>query len=307
MDPRRLGVACLRITAAALVVGLVASAAATWILIHRRTPRAPEPLPAEDAARFAEVRLTTRDGEDLGAWYAAAPEAPAAVVVLHGNGGSRSTELGAIRFFADQGLAVLAPTLRAHGDSTGDLNDFGYGAREDVIAAVAFLEERAPGVPILVSGRSLGAAAALFSAPELGTRVAEYVLEAPYRDLETATRHRLDARLPGPLAELAYLGLRACAPVLVRPRVDEVRPIDRVAAIPPDVGLVFLTGTADELAPSAEVREMLERRPRNASLVEFPGGHHLEIAGANLGRVRQAYLDAIAAAARHCNRRPGRG
>jgi fermentation-respiration switch protein FrsA (DUF1100 family) len=166
-----------------------------------------------------------------------------------------------------------------------------------VIAAVAFLEERARGVPILVSGRSLGAAAALFAAPELGSRVAGYVLEAPYRDLETATRHRLDVRLPRLLSEVAYLGLRTSAPVLLRPSVGDVRPIDRIASIPAAVRLAFLTGSADELAPASEVREMLARRPSNASLVELPGGNHLEIAGANVARIRRAYLDAIADAA----------
>lgn len=317
---RRLALVGLRMSVAALVVWLVSSAAATWVLVHRRTARASEPVPAEDAGSFADVRLSTRDAEDLGAWFVSPPHPPVAVVVLHGNSGSRSGELGAIRFFASQGLAVLAPSLRAHGDSSGEVNDFGYGAREDVIAAVAFLDEHAPGVPILVSGRSLGAAAALFAAPELGSRVAGYVLEAPYRDLETATRHRLAARLPRPLAEIAYLGLRLWGPVFLRPAVEDVRPIDRVAGIPPEVGLVFLTGGSDELAPSSEVREMLARRPANASIVEFPGGHHLELSGANVARIRQAYLDAISAAARrspppsrgrrsrrHCNRGPREG
>ena len=41
---------------------------------------------------------------------------------------------------AAQGYAVLMLTLRAHGDSTGDFDDVGFGARNDVIAGVDFLE-----------------------------------------------------------------------------------------------------------------------------------------------------------------------
>ena len=42
------------------------------------------------------------------------------------------------------GYPILMISLRAHGDSTGEFNDIGYGAH-DVVAAVEFLERRHPG------------------------------------------------------------------------------------------------------------------------------------------------------------------
>jgi len=280
----------------ALVAWLATSAVATWILVRRHRPRHPEPIAAEDAKRFQEIRLATRDGEDLGAWLVDAPAAPVAVLVLHGQGGSRTAETGDVRFFADQGLAVLCPTLRAHGDSSGDCNDFGWSARADVIACVDELERRAPGLPILVFGRSLGAAAAIYAGEELGTRVAAYVFEAPYRDLAAATHHRLDVRLPPPLNALAYAGLRLWAPLLLSPGVDDLKPLERVARIPCDVPIVFLSGTEDDLAPITEVAELRDRCAGNAALVAFPGGTHVDVAGGNAELYRSTLLAAVSTA-----------
>jgi alpha-beta hydrolase superfamily lysophospholipase len=295
--PRR---GLLRSTARLLLVAVVAwvtiSAIATWILVRRHRPRHPEPIAVEDAKRFEELRLATRDGQDIGAWFVAAPAAPVAVLVLHGQGCSRTAETANVRFFADQGLAVLCPTLRAHGDSSGSWSDFGWSARADVIACVAELERRAPGVPILVFGRSLGAAAAIYAGEELGTRVAAYLLEAPYRDLAAATHHRLDVRLSPPLNAVAYAGLRLWAPLFLNTGMDELKPLERVAGIPREVPIVFLSGTEDDLAPIKEVAEIRDRCSGNATLVAFPGGTHLDVTGGNAGLYRSTLLAAVSTA-----------
>ena len=52
------------------------------------------------------------------------------------------------------GWTVLPITVRAHGDSEGRRNDFGWSARHDVEAAVSYLEARTE-APIVVLGISL--------------------------------------------------------------------------------------------------------------------------------------------------------
>ena len=69
-------------------------------------------------------------------------------------------------------------------------------ARRDVYAAVEFLERRHPGRPVIVDGNSMGAAAAIFAAGDLGHRVAAYILESPYQDLKVAVWNRIDNWLP---------------------------------------------------------------------------------------------------------------
>ena len=59
------------------------------------------------------------------------------------------------KLVAAEGCATLLISLRAHGDSTGDVNDIGYSARHDVVAAVDFLERRRPGRPVIIQARSI--------------------------------------------------------------------------------------------------------------------------------------------------------
>ena len=132
--------------------------------------------------------------------------------MLHGHKGRRQNSLGRAEILAEQGYAVLMVTLRAHGDSSGDYDDIGFGARHDVIAAVAFLETRRPGRPVIVDGNSMGAAAAVFAARELGHRVCGYILESPYQDLKVAVWNRTEMALPPVLSLAAYAGLRLVAP-----------------------------------------------------------------------------------------------
>src|SRR5262249_61720016 len=125
---------------------------------------------------FEEHQLRTSDGETLGAWLHRGNPYGASVLVLHGNRGCRRNSLPAAEFFAGQGCSVLLVSLRAHGDSTGEVNDFGYSARHDVIAAVQFLEHERPGRTIIVTGTSMGAAARPFPFRSCGGSVRRFPL-----------------------------------------------------------------------------------------------------------------------------------
>ena len=238
---------------------LVSSALVAWRLTRRERPCFEEGPPARDWGTVESVRLATSDGEELGAWFHPPESSRPLVVLLHGSGGARSGGCGPAGELVRDGYGVLAPTLRAYGDSSGGENDFGWSQRLDVIAAVGFLERRVPGAPIVVGGMSLGAAAAIFAAPELDERVAGYVLVAPYRDLATACWLRCELHLPPVLDRAAYLGLKLWSPLFLGIDHERVRPIDFVASFPEACSAVFLAGERDRVAPSADVRELAER------------------------------------------------
>ena len=220
------------------------------------------------------VRLTTCDGEEIGGWLARGDADHACVLLLHGNGASRGQMLPVMRWLAEAKYTVLAISLRAHGDSTGEINDFGWSARHDVAAAVGFLRRKYPGRPVFVVGRSLGAAAAIFAADELKNDVAGYFLEQPYKDLKSAVWHRLQNHLPPVLDWVAYCGLRLWAPVFLPVDPDRISPYDHIAAIPTNLPVTIITGSADRHAPLGDVQALASRLRSRAKLVVFEGATH---------------------------------
>ncbi|HET6883937.1 MAG TPA: alpha/beta fold hydrolase, partial [Pirellulales bacterium] len=215
---KRLGIA----VAILVALWLLSSAVVTWRLTRRSRPPFAEPAAKITWAAVEDHRLATADGQKIGAWLARGAPDRGCVLLLHGNGASRTSMAGVMRLLVAEGLTVISISLRSHGDSTGELNDFGFGARHEVVEAVRFLESQFPGRPIFIVGRSLGAAAALFAADELGDRVAGYVLEQPYNDLSSATFNRLQSHLPPPLDWVAYGGMRCVSLALLPVDLKEI-------------------------------------------------------------------------------------
>jgi fermentation-respiration switch protein FrsA (DUF1100 family) len=270
---RRLALVC----AALVCAWLAATGFVTWRLLARARPPYSEPLPASLQGRVESVRLATRDGEELGAWWSGDADRDLAALILHGNHGSRGEAAPLVTWLAERGIGALALTMRAHGDSSGDVNDAGWSAREDVLAGAAFLEQRAPRARIVIIGRSQGAAAAIFAAGELGARASAYVIEAPYRDLASAVRARLSRALPAPAACVAFAGMRVWALVLLTPAIDAVNPLDRIADVPAATPILFLTGVNDDRAPPSDVEAIAARARGPVEIVRFEGAEHVAL------------------------------
>ncbi len=191
---------------------LVASASVAWVRTRRMGEPFPEPPPKVAWAAVEGQRLQTSDGQEIGGWLVRGDRQKGCVLLLHGIDSSRRGMLPVAHWLAEAKFTVLAISLRGHGDSSGKINDFGWSARHDVVAAAAFLQREFPRQPIYVVGRSMGAAAAIFAAEELKEKISGYVLEQPYKDLESAVWCRLHHHVPQGLDWVAYLGLRLWAP-----------------------------------------------------------------------------------------------
>jgi pimeloyl-ACP methyl ester carboxylesterase len=275
-----------------LAVWLLASWYVAYRLTRRPRPQFAEPAPAVAWGELQPRRLATRDGQELGAWYAEGSGEGPSVVLVHGNGGSRRNCLDRAGLLAREGCAVLLVTARAHGDSTGEFNDIGFGARHDVVAAVEFVERHRSGRPIVVLGTSLGAAAATFAAGELGRRVRGYILESPYRDLKTAVWNRVDNALPPPLDRVAYWGLAAVSPIVL-PDLDRISPHEAVAATPPEVPILIVAGGQDWRARPEEARAIHDCVRGHARLVLLERAAHLNFLEVEPDRYREAILDFV--------------
>jgi alpha-beta hydrolase superfamily lysophospholipase len=172
------------------------------------------------------------------------------------------------------------------------LNDFGYGARNDVIAAVEWIKENNAGRPIIAWGQSLGSAAALFAAEELGGDVAGYILECPYRDLRTAVWNRLNQRLPLPLNYVAYTGMKLVSPLVV-PHAKQISPLKAAAKLPASIPVLVLAGGIDQRAFVAESRDICDCCKDRSQLVVFEKADHLKLLEEDEATYRKSVLDFI--------------
>lgn len=267
-----------------VAIRLLALLAFTWFalsglvsygLSHRIAPPRDEPIPKALRSFVTAHRLRSSDGLEFGSWYAEGREDGASIVLLHGNWGGRSQLSEELVDLHLAGHSVLAVTMRAHGDSEGSENDIGYSARHEVVRAVAFLREARPGRPIAIFGSSMGAAAALHAAGELGDDVDAYILSAPYADLREAGRRRIHRYLPPGLRHLAELGLRVWSPVFF-PDIDRTRPVDAAARVHAEARLLVLVGAEDDRAPPEDARAILTTIGRGR-LVLFPGLSHVSL------------------------------
>lgn len=281
-----LALAALGVAAGSYAVG--------WALCRRRAPPRPEP-PIEIAGIRPETHtLESQDGLRFGLWVYPRAGADCAVVLVHGNGSRRAGLAGLSAMVLEAGCHALPITVRAHGASEGEINDFGYGARLDVERAVAFAKARYPRARTFVLGVSLGAAAALFAAPALGDEVQGYLLESPYASLEIATLNRLEMTLPAPLVEPAYALLTMWSHLDVP--VEEIAPARAAARIPPGPRVWILAGTADRHARLSEAQAILRALPPGQGRLErFEGAAHSELEAREPARYRrllQAWLRA---------------
>jgi uncharacterized protein len=263
----------------ALVLWLAVSGVVAWKLTRRLGPPHPEPPLAFAWGHIESHRLATADHQEIGAWLVRGDRQKACVVLLHGIGATRGQMLQVMQWLAEAHYTALTITQRAHGDSTGEVNDCGWGARHDAVAAVEFLRKECPGQPIYLVGRSMGAATAVFAAKDLGTKVSGYLLEQPYKDLSSAVWNRVHHQLPIGLDWLAYAGLRLWAPVFLGVSPNEIAPYEHIKDIPQNVPIVFAAGSADRHAPLSEVTAIYDRVRLHAKLVVFQGAAHVSLDG----------------------------
>jgi uncharacterized protein len=244
------------LTAAVVVLALVATLIAALWAVQRRLVYLPDTSPVPPAAQVLpgarDVVLTTSDGLRLGAWWLPGPAGAPAVLVANGNGGSRTFRAPLAEALSDAGLSVLLFDYRGYGGNRGNPSE--QGLARDVRAARSFLVDRA-GVPparLLYLGESLGAAVVT----ELATEhpPAGLVLRSPFESLAAVGAHHYP-----------FLPVRA----LLRDRFPVAEQIARV-----DVPTTVVLGAADSIVPPSQSRAVADAAGDLRALVEVPGADH---------------------------------
>ncbi len=222
------------------------------------------------------------DGTWLSASLADVPNAPSAVVLVHGRGTSRGSQLREnayplVEALNAAGFAVLLFDLRGHGDSASTRITFGIREQRDILGAFDWLRERgfSPG-NIGVLGASMGGAATIAAAaiePGFGA----IVIDSAYTDVGVifARQFARFTRLPTPVLHSALVvarwltgesiadfrpldlahRLRARPTLVIHAQGDSIVPVEQAHAIAAAAdGELWLTGARGHLRSYAHDR-----------------------------------------------------
>jgi uncharacterized protein len=211
---------------------------AVLFLLQRRLLYHPgrfRPMLADLAALgVGEVRLATRDGLDLLAWYLPPRVGRPVIAYFHGNGGNIGYRAERLRRFAGEGFGVLLAEYRGYGGNPGAPSESGLFA--DGEAALDFLAREGIGPDrIVLWGESLGSGVAVYLAARRD--VAALVLEAPFTSVAAAAQHHY------PFVPAA---------LLMRDRFDS---LSRIAAV--RAQLLVLHGERDRVVPAPMGKALL--------------------------------------------------
>ncbi|HEX6487650.1 MAG TPA: alpha/beta hydrolase [Candidatus Dormibacteraeota bacterium] len=176
------------------------------------------------------------------------------------------------RRLLQRGYDVLLFDNRSRGESGGRVCTYGHREAADLLGAIDHLESLGyqPG-QMTICGGSLGGVIVMLAAPDL-PHVGSLVCDSAFADMRmlidrSRSRHPVAARVVGP-------GIAAAQRLLFGINHD-VRPIDRVAALP-DRPFLFIHGTDDAIVPIDHAHLLAEASPNPATrLWIVPGAGHL--------------------------------
>jgi fermentation-respiration switch protein FrsA (DUF1100 family) len=204
---------------------------------------------------FEDLKLTTQDGETLGAWFVQASTndgATRTILFCHGNAGNLGDRLDSIRTFRGMGYHVLAFDYRGYGDSTGKPTE--NGTYEDAMTAWRYLTETR-GIDarrIVVFGRSLGGAVATWLATQVDPLA--LIVESSFTSA------------PDMAAKMFwYLPVRA----LCRFRYDNLARMSSLRC-----PVLVAHGREDKMIPFSHGQRLYEAAPEPKRFVEIQGGHN---------------------------------
>ena len=271
-QPRRARRRIAKLIAGSLLVLVGCGAVAAWWVAGQLAAPARRAVgPPPQDLPYEAFKLQSESGASLAGWHISNVGKRGVVVLLHAIRGSRAGMIGRARLFRDAGYSVVMIDLQSHGESTGEHITFGFLERYDALAAVKFAKSQHPGEPIAVVGVSLGGAAALLASP---LHIDALILESVYPTVGEAIDNRLRARL-GPLSSLASIALQLQMKPRLGVSVDELRPIDKIAAA--DCPVLVLCGSDDRHTTAAQTRRLFDGAHEPKTLAIFPNAGHVDL------------------------------
>lgn len=114
-----------------------------------------------------DLWIESEDGLKLHGLWVEADNPVGTIVLAHGYHSTKLVDFGgSMMFFHRQGLNLLLPDQRCHGQSQGKYITFGVKESRDMICWLRFLNDNLWQGPVLLSGLSMGASTVMYMADE---------------------------------------------------------------------------------------------------------------------------------------------
>jgi fermentation-respiration switch protein FrsA (DUF1100 family) len=264
------------IALALLPIGITTlSASALLQMLHM--PRTVKP----DWSKAQVIQIEVQDHTALkAAWVESPTFAGSCVLSLHGAGGWRARSHRFLPWLLPAGYSVLAPDLRAQGESGGDTITYGLLEQHDAIAWTTWMRGHGC-AKIYGMGESLGASVLIMAAGlDPKAHVFEAIVaECPFADLLEAAEQRarglfpFPATMAGPLATMAVGGGNLYVRATKGLNFNEASPVRSIARLA--IPVLLIHGLNDTRTPPSHSQELARANPSHTQLWLVPGASHV--------------------------------
>ncbi len=230
-----------------------------------------ELIDAMEKVPYQEVCIRAHDGVELRARYYHFQDGAPVQIQMHGYRGSYRDFCGGFALARAMGYNILLVHQRAHGKSGGRVITFGIRERLDCVAWARYVAQKAPDVPIILCGVSMGATTVLMaSALDLPPTVKGVIADCPYTTPEAIIRKvcQVDLRLP---AALAMPLVRLSALLYGGFRLSDASACEALAAT--SLPVLLIHGEEDGFVPCRMSRE-LAACGKDVTLLIVPEADH---------------------------------
>jgi uncharacterized protein len=217
-----------------------------------------------------DLKLASKDGETLQAWYSKARAGRPTILFFHGNGGEIADRAERFAAYQAQGFGVFFLSYRGYGASTGAPSE--EGLMNDARSAYDWLMGQ--GVKpqdIMLIGESLGSGVAVQLAAERPVRA--MALEAPFASAANVAA-----------AVYWWLPVR----LLMKDQFDSSAVIGKVK-----VPLLVIHGDLDGIVPLSEGQKLFDLANEPKEMIVIPGGSHVSIFSAEAWTREMRFFDQI--------------
>lgn len=227
--------------------------------------------PADFDLPFETLRIPVDRTVTVEAWSIPAESTRGTVVLFHGYAAAKEELLPEARRFHGWGYTVWLVDFRGSGGSSERYTTIGYLEAEDVAAAVQMIRSQSRSVPVILYGRSMGAAAVLRAIRAHDVSADAVILESVFDKLTTTAGNRFQLMglpaFPGANLLVFWGGVAAGFPA------SRHNPVDDAPAC--HAPTLMLHGELDLNARIDEGQRVLHQLgDRHARLIPFPNTGH---------------------------------